>query len=162
MTNRNIEQIRDLLLGEFIHEFDQRMTQVEEKIDEIEQNNTKSTKQLAQHLHKKLEEFSQNQHRQYEYLEERISKQMKEQKSFSVMQSQSLKGEIAKERDALSENIKLVKSRFERALQVLQKDYRSKMVSKQSLAGVLFEQSLRLKGDSIEKSLKSEISKKKP
>jgi exonuclease VII large subunit len=159
MTNRNIDQIRDLLLGEFMHEFTQRISRVEERLDELEESNSTKIKQLSTHFHKKLEEINNNHQRQYDYLEESIVRGVKEQKSFTTQQAQSLKSELTKEKESLYDALLSLKSRFDKSIVLLQKDYRSKMVSKQSLAGVLFEQSLRLKGDTIEKNLKNQIKK---
>jgi len=157
MTNRNIDQIRDLLLGEFIHEFDRRMAHVEEQLHDVEQNTTKSITQLRQIFYKKLDEINANHNRQYGFIEDRINQQIKEQKSFTQLQLHSIKHELTKEKESLGEALSMLKTRFEKNMLLLQKDYRSKMVSKQTLAGVLFEQSLRLKGESIEQSLQSEV-----
>ncbi len=158
MTEKNMDQIRDLLIGEFVGEYRNQMQFLEDKLSEIEERHRKDIDQLSTLLTSRINQLDKTFSERFDYLEESINKKIKENGNLHKIGLDTLRDEVVANKENADKFIDLLKQRIEKSLRNLKDDYTSKNVSKKDLASMFFEYSLKLKGESIEESVSGQRS----
>ncbi|EAZ90000.1 hypothetical protein [Crocosphaera chwakensis] len=168
----NIEQIRDLLFGNTIREYEKRFQQCEQNIgkltrdfslfetetrdrlDQIQDSLTTEIRSVASSLDKKLKYLSMTTHEQINQLEKELDSTAKNN-SRSI---ESLNQNITGQTDLLRNDLVQTKDKLQKSMQSLREELfeiiqnelvnlKDNKVSRTDLADILFELCVKIKGD---------------
>jgi len=161
MTNQEMEQIRELLIGEFTKETNHRLESIERDIKQMQEENLEHLKSLSKSLTNKINQVHKMSQNSYQNLEELVNKRFKEQKDLTDSEFRAVRDDIEIEKEFTLKSISIVKQSTNRNLKELRDEIIERDVSKESLSSIFMDYSLRLKDSSIERELINEISKDK-
>ena len=159
MTNQDMEQIRELLIGEFIKETKHRLDTIERDMNQIQEENLQHIKSLSKSLTTKINQAHKMSQNNYQNLEDLVNKKFKEQKAITTSELNTIKNDIEIEKDFNKKSLNIVKKSMSSNLKSLREDMVDRHISKESLSTIFFDYSLRLKDSSVEDKLIDEISK---
>ena len=159
MTNQDMEQIRELLIGEFVKETQHRLELIERNISQIQEENSQQIKSLSKSLTSKINQAHKMSQNNYQNLEDLMNKKFKEQKEITNSELLTIKNDIEIEKELTKKSFNIVKKGINSSLKLLRDDLIDRHISKESLSTIFFDYSLRLKDSSVEDKLIDEISK---
>lgn len=146
MIDSDMNQIRELLLGEFESKTKNEFKSIYRELSEIKEKNQQDMDKLNKSLQQK-----------YQYLENSINTQLNSQQKINSDKFKSIEKEILIQQEYNNKVFNTLKKQFEKRLNSLKEDYTQKNVSKESMASMFFEYALKLKDESIEDKLKKNI-----
>jgi len=146
MIDSDMNQIRELLLGEFESKTKNEFKSIYRELSEIKEKNQQDMDKLNKSLQQK-----------YQYLENSINTQLNSQQKINSDKFKSIEKEILIQQEYNNKVFNTIKKQFEKRLNSLKEDYTQKNVSKESMASMFFEYALKLKDESIEDKLKKNI-----
>ncbi|MEM8674052.1 MAG: hypothetical protein AAGF83_09305 [Cyanobacteria bacterium P01_G01_bin.67] len=174
----NINQLQELLFGEQIDEYNLKLKQYDQKLNQLEANNQRfqlvideritqlenrllqRINSVANSLEKKIKYLNLSIHEKHNTLQEEldiVSEQSCENLDFLQnslnANTNSLKGEITQTKSALDRDMQLLKQQVWEKLESNLSELSSNKVSRTDLAEVLFELCLKLKRTDIEPEL---------
>ncbi len=145
-----MDQIRELLIGEFVRDTKSKFELIDSKLDEIQEDNLRNVNALSKNISAKIEQVHQDNNSKYEYLENLLEAKLKENKSLNRNELDNINSDIASQKELTSKSLKALKKMFDIKLKNLRDDIDAKSVSKVSLSSMFLEHSLKLKGSDIE------------
>jgi len=157
MTSNDMNQIRELLIGEFSQEVKNQLKLLNERVDQLQEDNKREIERVAKTLDSKINKVYKISNERYESLKEGIDKKIKEQESLTQDELVALQDSITIHQDATQKSYNILKSRFETKIKDLKDDYIRRNVSKDSLASIFLEYSLKLKDTTVEDELKDKL-----
>jgi hypothetical protein len=157
MTNQDMEQIRELLIGDFIKETQHRLESIEREISQIQEDNLQQIKNLSKSLTTKINQAHKMSQNNYQNLEDLVNKKFKEQKEITDSQLDSVINEIDTEKNFTRKSLNIVKKSMNNSLKSLREDMNDRHISKETLSTIFFDYSLRLKESSVEDTLIEKI-----
>ncbi|SFV60248.1 hypothetical protein MNB_SV-9-807 [hydrothermal vent metagenome] len=157
MTNQDMEQIRELLIGEFSKETKDRLDRLEAHIEEIQDENLKNIKNLSKSLTNKLNQVHKMSQNSHQNLEDLINRKIKEQKQLTSEEFQDINNQLDIQKDFTNESLNILKKSIKSNIKTLREDIINRSVSKESLSTIFLDYSLRLKDSNVEDELINEI-----
>ena len=158
MTNQDMEQIRELLIGEFSKEIKDRLDRIEAHIDEIEEDNLQIIKNLSKSLTGKINQVHKMSQNNHQNLEDLLNKKFKEQKELTDDEFNEIKNELDIQKEFTMKSLNMLKRNITSNIKLLKEDMITRSVSKESLSSIFLDYSLRLKESSVADELMNEIS----
>lgn len=152
-----MDQIRELLIGEFVQDTNNKFESLQRKVDAIQEEYRENIGMLSNSFDTKLEKLEQSSNDHYQYLQEYIDVKMQEQTKLTTNSMMGLKEELYIQKEHINKSLTMVKKIFDVKLEALREEFSSKSVSKTSLASMFLEYSLKLKDSDIESEIKNEI-----
>jgi len=157
MTNQDMEQIRELLIGEFSKETKDRLDRLEAHIEEMQDENLKNIKNLSKSLTNKLNQVHKMSQNSHQNLEDLINRKIKEQKQLTSEEFQDINNQLDIQKDFTNESLNILKKSIKSNIKTLREDIINRSVSKESLSTIFLDYSLRLKDSNVEDELINEI-----
>jgi gas vesicle protein len=157
MTSNDMNQIRELLIGEFSQEVKNQLKLLNERVDQLQEDNKQEIERVAKSLDSKINKVYKISNERFESLKDTIEKKIKEQETLTQDELSALQEVIALQQETSQKSLHILKSRFESKLKDLKDDYIRRNVSKDSLASIFLEYSLKLKESTIEDELKDKL-----
>ncbi|ACB54053.1 unknown [Crocosphaera subtropica ATCC 51142] len=170
----NIEQIRDLLFGNTIREYDKRFQQCEQNIDkltrefslfetetrdrldQLQDSLTTEIRSVVNSLEKKLKYLSMTTHEQINQLEKELdstaknnSRSIESLNQTITGQTNFLRNDLVQTRDKLEKSMQSLREQVFEAIQNELVDLQDKKVARTDLADILFELCVKIKGDEL-------------
>lgn len=146
MIDSDMDQIRELLIGEFEVKTKNEFKSIYRELDELKEQNQQDIDKLNKILQQK-----------YQYLENSITTQLNSQQEINNNKFTSIQKEILIQQEYNNKVFNTLKKQFENRLNILKDDYTQKNISKESMASMFFEYAVKLKNDNIEDKLKKNI-----
>jgi len=144
-----MDQIRELLIGEFVRDTNSRFELMENRLDELQEDNLRNVNSLSKNISSKIEQLQQDNSSRYDYLENLLNAKLKEQNSLNQNEFENLKNNITSQKEFTTKSLTTLKKMFDIKLNNLRDDIDAKNVSKVSLSSMFLEHSLNLKGTDI-------------
>jgi len=157
MTNQDMEQIRELLIGEFSKETKDRLDRLEAHIEEMQDENLKNIKNLSKSLTNKLNQVHKMSQNSHQNLEDLINRKIKEQKQLTSEEFEDINNQLDIQKDFTNESLNILKKSIKSNIKTLREDIINRSVSKESLSTIFLDYSLRLKDSNVEDELINEI-----
>jgi hypothetical protein len=155
VVSKDMNQIRELLIGEFVQETRTKLDLINSKLDEIQEEYKRDIDSVSQSLEAKVEQLHQSNSSNYEYLENLLNAKLKEQKGLNESDFQNIKDEAVRQKEFTIKSLNSLKSMIDIKLKILKDDFDANSVSKLSLSSIFMEYSMKLKGSDIESELES-------
>ncbi len=146
MIDSDMDQIRELLLGEFKEETKNEFKSIYRELDEIKEKNQQDIDNLSKLLQQK-----------YQHLENSINTQIKSQQDINEDKFKSIGQEIFIQQEYNKQVFNTLKKQFEKRLNTLKDDYTQKNVSKESMASMFFDYAVKLKNENLKDKLKKNL-----
>ena len=146
MIDSDMDQMRELLLGEFEEKIKNEFNSIYRELEEIKEKNQQE-----------IDKFNKLLQQKYQYLENSINTQIKSQQDINGDKFKSIEQEIFIQQEYTTKAFSTLNSRFEKKLNALRDDYTKKNVSKESMATMFFEYAMKLKNENLKDKLKKNI-----
>ncbi len=157
MTNQDMEQIRELLIGEFSKETRDRLDRLEAHIEDIQDDNLQNIRNLSKSLTGKINQVHKMSQNSHQNLEDLLNKKLREQKELTDDECKEIKNELDIQKDFTMKSLNILKKSITSNIKFLKEDMITRSVSKESLSSIFLDYSLRLKESSIADELINEI-----
>lgn len=154
-----MDQIRELLIGDFIQDTNKKLEVMQERLDDIQEDYREDIERLSNNFNAKIMQMDKVSSDKYEYLERQIDEKIKGESKRSTTHLEVLKEELNTHKEYSDKSLSMFKKIYDAKLQALRDEHSQKSVSKTSLASMFLEYSLKLKDSNIENEIKSEITK---
>ncbi len=145
-----MDQIRELLIGEFIRDTKRKFELLESRLDELQEENLRNVNALSKNISSKMEQLHQNNSRKYEYLENLLEAKIKEHEGLNRNEFDTIINDMTQQKEFANKSLTAIKKMFDIKLKTLKDDMEAKSVSKISLSSMFLDHSLKLKGSDIE------------
>ena len=163
----NIDQIRDLLFGDYVREHRVRFEQIEsslinfqqevsDRLTELHEKFTLELTETVDSLDKKLKYLGLSTHeeitdlrRKVDHLDQKITTNVAALDKNIANQTYSLRTQISQTRDSLQSDVESLKAQFNESLTRQLDNLKDNKISREDFAEVLFEICMRLKGTEI-------------
>ncbi|SFV62798.1 hypothetical protein MNB_SV-6-509 [hydrothermal vent metagenome] len=155
MTSKDMDQIRELLIGEFVRNTKSKFELIESRLDELQEDNLRNVNALSKNISAKIEQLQQNSKSNYEYLENLLEAKLKESKSLNQNEFNNIKSDIEAQKEFTSKSLATLKKIFDAKLKTMIDEMDAKSVSRASLSSMFLEHSLKLKGSDIEDEMQN-------
>jgi len=157
MTNQDMEQIRELLIGEFSKEIKDRLDRLEAHIEDIQDDNLKIIKNLSKSLTGRINQVHKMSQNSHQNLEDLLNKKFKEEKELTNNEFNEIKNELDIQREFTIKSLNMLKKNTNSSIKLLKGDMIARNVSKESLSSIFLDYSLRLKDSNVADELVNEI-----
>lgn len=163
----NIDQIRDLLFGDYVRDHRARFEQIEsslinfqqevsDRLTELHEKFTLELTETVDSLDKKLKYLGLSTHeeitdlrRKVDHLDQKITTNVAALDKNIANQAYSLRTQISQTRDSLQSDVESLKAQFNESLTRQLDNLKDNKISREDFAEVLFEICMRLKGTEI-------------
>ncbi len=146
MIDSDMDQMRELLLGEFEEKIKNEFNSIYRELEEIKEKNQQE-----------IDKFNKLLQQKYQYLENSINTQIKSQQDINGDKFKSIEQEIFIQQEYNKQVFNALRNQFEKRLNALKNDYTQKNVSKESMATMFFEYAMKLKNENLKDKLKKNI-----
>jgi hypothetical protein len=143
VVSKDMNQIRELLIGEFVQETRTKLDLINSKLDEIQEEYKRDIDSVSQSLEAKVEQLHQSNSSNYEYLENLLNAKLKEQKGLNESNFQNIKDEAVRQKEFTIKSLNSLKSMIDIKLKILKDDFDANSVSKLSLSSIFMEYSMK-------------------
>ncbi|MEA1953809.1 MAG: hypothetical protein U9O24_05410 [Campylobacterota bacterium] len=157
MTSNDMNQIRDLLIGEFSKEVKDQLKLLDDRLTQLHEDNKRKIEETAKMLETKINKVHAISQERNKSLKLLLEEKMNEQNSITKNEFTVIENTINAQNESHLKSVNLLKNRLELRLNSLEEDNIRKNVSKDSLASMFLEYSLKLKDTSITNELKDKM-----
>jgi len=154
MTSNDMDQIRDLLIGDFSQEIKNQLKVLDERLTQLHEDNRQAIETLSTTLDAKINKIYKISNEKNESLKLMIEQRLSEQNSITQDEFTSIENRLNTQNISTQKALTLLKSRVDANLTSLQEDNNRKNVSKESLASLFLEYSLKLKDTNLADKIK--------
>ncbi|MEA3490476.1 MAG: hypothetical protein U9R27_01100 [Campylobacterota bacterium] len=157
MTSNDMNQIRELLIGEFSQEVKSQLKLLDKRLTQLHEDNKRDIDTIEKTLESKINKVHKVSNERYESIKLLLEQRINEQNSIMQNEVVAIENILATQHESTKKSLNLLKTRMQSKLNDLEETNSRKNVSKESLASMFLEYSLKLKDTTLADKIKEKI-----